>query len=111
MPRTKSNPVSTTSSAIAALSTCAPNAASTDWPTPLTVTIAAARRISGLGATTLWGLIKAQKLKAVRIGRRTLITYGSLQALLTPRSATQPQPRRRGRPRKHGSKVVDHDCG
>jgi len=51
---------------------------------PLTVTVAAARKISGLGNTTIWGLIKQGKLEAVRIGRRTLITFRSLETLLTP---------------------------
>jgi hypothetical protein len=51
---------------------------------PLTVTVTAARKISGLGNTTIWGLIKQGKLEVVRIGRRTLITFRSLEALLTP---------------------------
>jgi excisionase family DNA binding protein len=51
---------------------------------PLTVTVATARRISGLGNTTLWALIKDRKLETVRIGRRRLITFRSLEALLTP---------------------------
>ena len=67
---------------------------------PLTVTVATARKLSGLGNTTLWGLIKDRKLDTVHVGRRTLITFRSLEALLAPRS--QPQPRRgRGRLRKH----------
>jgi hypothetical protein len=66
---------------------------------PLTVTIATARHISGLGNTTLWQLIKDQKLEAVRIGRRTLVTFRSLEALLAPRSEPIQQPRR-GRPAK-----------
>lgn len=51
---------------------------------PLTVTVATARKISGLGNTTIWALIKARKLEAVRVGRRTLITFRSLEALLEP---------------------------
>jgi hypothetical protein len=53
---------------------------------PLTVTVTTARRISGLGNTTIWALIKARKLTIVRVGRRTLVTYGSLEALLKPTS-------------------------
>jgi hypothetical protein len=53
---------------------------------PLTVTVATARKISGLGNTTIWALIKARKLETVRVGRRTLITYGSLETLLKPAS-------------------------
>jgi excisionase family DNA binding protein len=73
----------------------------TDDPPPLTVTIPIARRLSGLGNTTLWKLIGDGTLATVRVGRRRLISYESLQRLLTPsdRVATQ-APRRRGRPRK-----------
>jgi hypothetical protein len=67
---------------------------------PLTVTVATARKLSGLGNTTLWGLIKDRTLETVHVGRRRLIIFRSLEALLAPRS--QPQPRRgRGRPRKN----------
>jgi hypothetical protein len=64
---------------------------------PLTVTVATARKISGLGNTTLWALIKDRRLQAVRIGRRTLITYCSLEALLAPDSGAEPKPRPRDR--------------
>jgi hypothetical protein len=53
---------------------------------PLTVTVATARKISGLGNTTIWGLIKQRKLEVVRVRRRTLITFRSLEALLAPTS-------------------------
>jgi excisionase family DNA binding protein len=67
---------------------------------PLTITIATARQITGLGNTTLWKLIAEKKLQTVRIGRRRLVVYDSLRALLAPRADTQPQSPRRGRPRK-----------
>ena len=51
---------------------------------PLTVTVATACKITGLGNTTVWGLVRDQKLEAVRIGRRTLIIYRSLEALVAP---------------------------
>jgi len=66
---------------------------------PLTITIATARQITGLGNTTLWKLIGEKKLQTVRVGRRRLVVYDSLRALLAPSSDTRPQPRRRGRPR------------
>jgi excisionase family DNA binding protein len=46
--------------------------------------IPVARRISGLGNTTVWKLIAEQKLATVKVGRRRLITYESLEKLLTP---------------------------
>jgi hypothetical protein len=68
---------------------------------PLAVTFTTARKISGLGLTTLWKLGKDGRIELVRVGRRTLITYSSLQALLTPRATVGPPPRRGpGRPRK-----------
>jgi hypothetical protein len=71
---------------------------------PLTVTVAMAKKLSGLGNTTIWSLIKDQTLETVHVGRRRLIVFRSLEALLAPRS--QPQPRRgRGRPRKIDSGV------
>jgi hypothetical protein len=51
---------------------------------PLTVTIAMSRKISGLGNTKIWELIKNRKLETIRIGRRRLVTVRSLEALLTP---------------------------
>ena len=67
---------------------------------PLSVTVATARRLSGLGNTTVWKLIRDQRLETVHVGRRRLITFASLERLLAPSSTSQTQPRRRGRPRK-----------
>jgi excisionase family DNA binding protein len=52
----------------------------------LTVTVAEAQRLTGLGATTIWKLGADKKVEFVRVGRRTLITFASLQRLLTPRA-------------------------
>ena len=71
---------------------------------PLSVTVATARKLSGLGNTTLWRLIKERQLEIVHVGRRTLITYRSLEALLAPRSQPRPH-RRRGRPCKNGGEA------
>jgi excisionase family DNA binding protein len=50
---------------------------------PITVTIAETRKISGLGTTTIYDLIKQGKLKTSAIGRRRLVNYASLKTLLT----------------------------
>ena len=71
---------------------------------PLSVTVPTARRISGLGNTTIWGLIKDRKLETVHIGRRTLITYRSLVALLAPQTGPQPRP---GCQRRRKTRSVD----
>jgi excisionase family DNA binding protein len=53
-------------------------------PKPIPVTIPTARKISGLGNTTVWKLIGEKKLATVKVGRRVLVTYESLERLLTP---------------------------
>lgn len=72
-----------------------------DSTQPIAVTIPEARRLSGLGYTTIWKLIGEGTLQTVHVGRRRLILYNSLLRLLTPESTASVLPRRRrGRPRK-----------
>src|SRR5262249_43808552 len=74
---------------------------------PLTITFPTAKKISGLGLTTLWKLAKEGRIKVVRVGRRTLIWFPSLKILLTPQAPSEPEPRRkRGRPRKRAEPAV-----
>jgi hypothetical protein len=69
---------------------------------PLTVTVATAKKLSGLGNTTIWGLIKEHRLEVVHVGRRALITYRSLEALLgAARPTSEPLHGHRGRPRRN----------
>jgi hypothetical protein len=72
-----------------------------DYLKPLAVTIDKACVLSGLGPTSVWGLLKDGRLEAVRVPgvRRTLVSYASLARLLAPAPQSSP-PRRRGRPRK-----------
>jgi tRNA A22 N-methylase len=49
---------------------------------PLAVTVPTACTISGLGATKIWSLIKEKRLETVRVDRRTLIKFASLERLL-----------------------------
>jgi excisionase family DNA binding protein len=61
----------------------ASNASDTpDEPKPLAVPVKAGCRIIGVGNTTMYGLIKAGRVKTVRIGRRRLIVFASLEALI-----------------------------
>ena len=53
---------------------------------PLTVTVKQAMSLSGLGCTTLYKLMADGTLMRRKIGSRTLISYESLERLLTPKS-------------------------
>ena len=68
---------------------------------PLAVTFKVARRITGLGNTTLWKHAKDKRIRLIRPPgtRRTLIDYPSLKKLLSPEPTDTPQ-RQRGQPRK-----------
>jgi excisionase family DNA binding protein len=50
---------------------------------PLAVTVKIACGLLGVGNTTMWGLIKAGRVKTVSIGRRRLVIYASLEALIS----------------------------
>jgi excisionase family DNA binding protein len=49
---------------------------------PLAVTVKEARRLTGLGSTTLYRLIGEGKLRTTKVGARTLVIYPSLKSLL-----------------------------
>jgi len=50
---------------------------------PLAVTVKTACKLVGVGNTTMWALIKAGRVKSVRIGRRRLVIYASLETLVS----------------------------
>lgn len=60
--------------------------ANTPPPMPSTeafsVTIAEATKLTGLGATKIFGLLKEGRLRRVKVGRRTLIRVDDLRALM-----------------------------
>jgi excisionase family DNA binding protein len=51
---------------------------------PLAVSVKTACELVGVGNTTMWGLIKAGRVKTVSIGRRRLVIFATLESLLTP---------------------------
>jgi excisionase family DNA binding protein len=53
--------------------------------TRITVRIPEACRITGIGRSKLYELIKAGKLTVVKVGSITLVPVESLRELLTPR--------------------------
>jgi Helix-turn-helix domain len=56
---------------------------STAVVTPIAVTIPDACKFVGLGKTSLYELIAAQKVRTKKIGRRTLVIYRSLEELIS----------------------------
>lgn len=63
---------------------------------PLAVTVKTACGFLGVGTTTMWALVKAERVKTFRVGRRRLIVFASLEALVAP--AAGAASRRPGRP-------------
>lgn len=53
--------------------------------TPISLTISDACRVSGLGRTKLYELIRSGLLESTVVGGRRLIRYDSLNQLLTSR--------------------------
>jgi excisionase family DNA binding protein len=53
-------------------------------PKPLAVSVRKACEIIGVGNTTMWGLIKSGRVKTTSIGRRRLVIYSTLEALVAP---------------------------
>jgi excisionase family DNA binding protein len=51
-------------------------------PPPLAYSVKEACRVSSLGRTTIYAHISAKRLKAVRVGGRTVIPADSLHALI-----------------------------
>jgi excisionase family DNA binding protein len=49
---------------------------------PLAVSVSEALDLSGLGKTTIYGLLKQNLIESIRVGRRRLIIYASLKAFL-----------------------------
>lgn len=57
---------------------------------PLTVTVADATKILGIGRTTAYELLAARKLESITIGRRRLITTESIRRFVAD-AARQPE--------------------
>jgi len=62
--------------------------AAPEAPRPLAVTVKAACKFIGVGRTTMWGLIKSGRVETARIGRRRVVLFASLEALLAQGSAS-----------------------
>ncbi len=53
---------------------------------PLAVSVTEAQRLTSIGTTSLYALMRAGKLKSHRVGGKRLIDYQSLRTLVTPES-------------------------
>jgi len=51
-------------------------------PQPLAVPVKAARNSLGIGNTKMWELIKEGEVETIKIGRRTLVIFASLENLI-----------------------------
>jgi excisionase family DNA binding protein len=56
-------------------------------PRLVSVTVGDACQITGLGLTTIYELIGAGTLKTAKVGRRRLVMYASIEALLEQSAA------------------------
>jgi excisionase family DNA binding protein len=50
---------------------------------PLAVPVKTACKLTGIGNTTMWALIRTGRVKTVSIGRRRLVIFDSLELLLS----------------------------
>lgn len=51
---------------------------------PIAIPVREACQVGGLGRTKLYELVKTGELKTVSVGRRRLVLFASLEALLQP---------------------------
>lgn len=76
---------------------------------PLTVRVADAAGLLGVGKTKIYELISAREIEIIKLGRATLIISASIEAFIErqrePASAA-PMARKRGRPRKTFRELV-----
>ena len=64
------------------------HAANPTNPEPITVSVAQARTMSGLGNSTIYELLRAGKIRSTQIGGRRLVFVDSLRALLESGAAS-----------------------
>ena len=65
---------------------------------PLAISINETARALSIGRSSVYALLKAGRLNAIKIGRRTLLTTESVKRLSQPQSADHAPPTIRNRP-------------
>ena len=48
---------------------------------PITISVNGAAKALGVGRSSIYGLLKAGRLEAIKVGRRTLLTTASINRL------------------------------
>ena len=61
---------------------------------PITVTVATALAVTGLGRTKFYELVKQGRIRTRGIGRRTLVVYADLESLASDEAVSASRPRR-----------------
>ncbi len=56
-----------------------------EFPEPITVSVATALRILGLGRSKFYELIQDEEIEVVKVGRRTLVLMASIQSFVESR--------------------------
>ena len=62
---------------------------------PITLTVAAAGKVLGLGTTKLYELINEGALDTIKIGRRRLVTVASITRLVNAATGAEREPENR----------------
>jgi hypothetical protein len=75
-------------------------------PKPLTASVRTTASLLDVGVTTVWGLIKSRRVDVIRLGRRTLVTMASFEALVATLSS--PHIQRQELDENEGSDNVVH---
>ena len=57
---------------------------------PLAVSVRTACALLGVGNTKMWELIRNSHVDTIRVGRKRLVVYGSLEKLVEPSNAGRP---------------------
>jgi hypothetical protein len=56
---------------------------------PVLTTIKGTRTITGLGNTSIWALIKANELRVVKFGRRTMVVVESIHEMIARKAGSK----------------------
>jgi hypothetical protein len=73
---------------------------------PLTVSVNNTAKLLDVGTTTVWRLSSSQRVDVIRIGRRTLVIFASLEALVAMLASPHHEPQGLGESNEGSDNVV-----